>query len=213
MILFVLANKLTTAANTIFLQSTAPLYLLLLGPWLLHEPVRRRDLTFMAVLAAGLLMVLAGSTPAAATAPHPTLGNVLAAGSGVAWASTIIGLRWVGRSPHPGVVPTALVLGNMVTFAVALPGALPVAGTAAADWALIVYLGVFQVGVSYVLLSSGVRHIGALEVSLLLLLEPALNPIFAWLVHGESPGAWPLAGGALILVATTVRGALDARAS
>jgi drug/metabolite transporter (DMT)-like permease len=110
-------------------------------------------------------------------------------------------------------VPTALILGNLVAFAVALPGALPVTGTAPVDWAILVYLGVFQVGVSYLFLSAGIRHIGALEVSLLLLLEPALNPLWAWLVHGEAPGVWPLAGGALILVATTLKAALDARSS
>jgi drug/metabolite transporter (DMT)-like permease len=131
----------------------------------------------------------------------------------VTWALTILGFRWAGKSPLPGLVPTALILGNLVAFAVALPGALPVTGTAPVDWAILVYLGVFQVGVSYLFLSAGIRHIGALEVSLLLLLEPALNPLWAWLVHGEAPGVWPLAGGALILVATTLKAALDARSS
>jgi drug/metabolite transporter (DMT)-like permease len=139
-------------------------------------------------------------------------GNVVAACSGVTWALTIIGFRWAGKSPLPDLVPTALALGNLIAFAIALPGALPVRGTSPADWAMVVYLGVFQIGISYLLLSSGLRHIGALEVSLLMLLEPALNPLWAWLVHGEAPGGWPLAGGALILIATTVKGAIDARA-
>jgi drug/metabolite transporter (DMT)-like permease len=167
----------------------------------------------MGCLAAGLLMVFAGEQPIAATAPNPLLGNAVAAGSGVSWALTIIGLRWAGKSPLPNLVPAALVFGNLLAFAVALPGALPVAGASTVDWAIIAYLGACQVGLGYLFLSAGVRHVGALEVSLILLLEPALNPVWAWLIHGEAPGAWPLAGGAAILIATTVRTALDARRS
>ena len=71
------------------------------------------------------------------------------------------------------------------------------------------YLGVFQIGVAYLLLGAGIRHVTALEASVLLLLEPALNPFWAWLVQGERPGAWSLAGGALILGATLARTAMS----
>ncbi|MDQ3521214.1 MAG: DMT family transporter, partial [Gemmatimonadota bacterium] len=98
MILFVVANKLTTAANTIFLQSTAPLYILLLGPWLLHERIRSKDLVFMLVVALGLLPFFLGTDTASATAPDPQRGNMIAALSGVAWAGTIVGMRWLGSS-------------------------------------------------------------------------------------------------------------------
>jgi drug/metabolite transporter (DMT)-like permease len=211
MLFFVVANKWTTAANAIFLQSTAPLYVLLLSPWLLGESVRPRDALLMVLVAAGLLTIFGGETPAAGTAPRPLAGNVVAAASGVTWALTILGFRWAGKSPLAGLVPAALTLGNVIAFAVALPGALPAAGTPAIDWAILVYLGVFQVGVSYLFLSAGIRHVDAFEVSLLLLLEPALNPLWAWLMHGEAPGIWPLAGGAVILFATTLKAALDAR--
>src|SRR5215204_2808595 len=93
--LFVLANRLTTAANTIFLQSTAPLYVLILAPWLLKEPVRHRDVGFMAVLALGLVLFFVGVDQPAATAPHPARGNLLAVASGVFWALTVCGLRWL----------------------------------------------------------------------------------------------------------------------
>jgi drug/metabolite transporter (DMT)-like permease len=77
------------------------------------------------------------------------------------------------------------------------------------DWAAVAYLGVFQIGAAYLLLGAGIRHVPALEASVLLLLEPALNPLWAWLVHGERPGAWSLAGGALILGATLARTAMN----
>jgi len=215
MILFVAGNKLTTAANTIFLQSTAPLYMLLIGPVLLDEPVRRRDVSFMLVLAAGLGMFFIGTEPALATAPNPTRGNVFAALSGVSWALTVAGLRWVSRdADDPGTAASsALIAGNALTFVVCLPLALPLSPGSAADWAVVAYLGSFQVGVAYVLLSTGVRRVPALESSLLLLLEPVLNPVWAWVVHGETPGAWSLVGGLTILAATAAKTLLDGRSS
>ena len=77
--------------------------------------------------------------------------------------------------------------------------------TGARDLAILVWLGVFQIGLAYLCLSTGVRDVTALEASLLLLAEPVLNPVWAWLAHGERPGPWALAGGALIVAATTVR--------
>jgi drug/metabolite transporter (DMT)-like permease len=174
--LFVLANRLTTAANTIFLQSTAPLYLLVLGPWLLKEPVRRQDAALMAVVGVGLALVFLGAE---------------------------------GRGRGSAVA--AVVSGNVTAFLVALPLALPVEAHPATDWLAIIYLGVFQIALAYVLVTSGLRHIPALEASLILLIEPVLNPVWAWLFQGERPGAWALAGGGIILGATTLKGVLDAR--
>jgi drug/metabolite transporter, DME family len=207
LILFVHANKLTTAANTIFLQSTAPIYILLLGPWLLKEPVRARDLGFVATLAVGMSLFFVGIEPPVRTAPAPLQGNLLAVGSGIAWALTVMGLRWTGRaeggSGNSGSAAAAVAIGNLIALAVGLPMALPVSSSTAVDWAVIVYLGVFQIGLAYAFLSSAIRHVRALDASLLLLAEPVLSPLWAWLVHGEQPGLWSMAGGALILAATT----------
>jgi DME family drug/metabolite transporter len=210
LILFVIGNKLTTAANTIFLQSTAPLYVLLLGPWLLREPVSRRDLAFMAFLAAGLALFFVDAGPSFASAPDPWRGNVAGALSGVSWASTVVGIRWIGSSEPAGAI-TAIAAGNLLTLLICLPAALPVIGAHPADWALVLYLGAFQVALPYVLMSNGLRHVPALEASLLLLLEPVLNPVWAWLVHGEEPGALALTGGAIILAATVIKTLADSR--
>ena len=203
MILFVLANKLTTAASTIFLQATAPIYLVLLGPWILKEPIRRRELSFMAALGVGLALFFVGNEAGSATAPDPFRGNVLAALSGLCWALAVTGLRFVGRGGvSSGGAASAVVLGNAFAFLGCLPFALPVAAVGPHDVAIVVALGVFQIGLAYVLLNYGLRHVGALEASLLLLAEPVLNPLWAWLVHGERPSAWTLAGGAVIVAAT-----------
>ncbi len=208
--LFALANRMTTSANAIVLQSTAPLYLLLLGPWLLREPLHRRDLAFLGALAVGMAFFFVGVEPASRTAPDPGLGNALAAGSGLCWALTILGLRWLGRDGSGGAGAT--VVGNLLGCALALPFALPLGASTPTDWALVTFLGVVQIGVSYVLVTRATRHVPALEATLLLLLEPVLNPIWSWLVHGERPGPWSLVGGAIILVATFARARGSGRA-
>jgi drug/metabolite transporter (DMT)-like permease len=204
LILFVLATRLTTAANAIFLQSTAPLYLLLLGPWLLREPIRRSDLGYMAALAAGMSLFALGGQRAVATAPDPHAGNLLALASGLAWALTLAGLRWLSRQKTGNAGMAAVTAGNLMAFLVALPMALPVTSASPSGVAVILYLGVFQIGLAYCCLTRAVRHVTAFEATTTLLLEPVLNPVWTWLIHGERPGPWPLAGGGVILSATLI---------
>jgi DME family drug/metabolite transporter len=212
--LFVLATKLTTAANAIFLQSTAPLFILALAPWLLRERVSRRDLAAVALIGVGMIACFAGQPPATLTAPDPAAGNLFGLASGVAWALTLIGLRFLQRSAteaHDAVGLSAVVAGNAIACIAALPWALPLPAATTGEWATLGYLGLVQIGLAYVCLLFAMRRLPALEVSLLLVIEPALNPLWAWLVRGENPGAWVLAGGALIVSATALKRAGDAR--
>ncbi|HVS08363.1 MAG TPA: DMT family transporter [Planctomycetota bacterium] len=205
-ILFVAANKLTTSANTIFLQSTAPLYVLLLGPRLLGERIRPRDVALMAAIALGMGMFFVGTEAPLATAPDPVLGNVLAALSGVTFALTILGMRWLARSsPGGGSALAAVAAGNLLAFLLALAPALPVGPSRPGDWVLLLFLGVVQIGVAYAALAAGMSRVPAFEASILLLVEPVLNPIWSFAVHGEVPGPWALAGGGLILAATALK--------
>jgi drug/metabolite transporter, DME family len=209
--LFVLANRLTTAANTIFLQSTAPLYILILAPWLLKEPVRRRDLGFMLVVGLGLMLFFIGVEQPVATAPDPVRGNLLALVSGFCWALTVCGLRWLTAEPRRGSPVAAVASGNLTAFLVTLPFALPLGSHSLTDWSVLIYLGVFQIALAYVLVTSAINHIPALEASMILLIEPALNPVWAWLAHGEVPGVWAMLGGAIILGATTAKSLVERR--
>jgi drug/metabolite transporter (DMT)-like permease len=203
-ILFSLANRLTTAANAIFLQSTTPLYLLLLGPWLLREPIRRAGLFYILAVAAGMTLIFAGMQSAAATAPDPPRGNVLAAVCGLTYALTLAGLRWVGRRQkgNPGIATVAA--GNIMACLAALPMALSVPAALAANAPIILYLGVVQIGLAYLCLTRAIRHVTAFEATTVLMLEPAMSPVWTWLVHGERPGVWSLAGGATILFGTLI---------
>jgi drug/metabolite transporter (DMT)-like permease len=103
------------------------------------------------------------------------------------------------------------VIGNLIACAIGLPFVFPLPAASPVEWATVVYLGVVQIGVAYVLLTNAMSHLPALEVSLLLLLEPVLNPIWAWLVRAENPGAWVWAGGAIIIAATAFKTVHDAR--
>lgn len=211
-VLFVAATKLTTSANAIFLQSTGPLYLLLLGPYVLNEKVRRSDLAYLAALVVGLAVCFAGKPAATATAPDPVTGNVLGAFCGLAWALTLVALRRVERDAViPGVAVASVVAGCIIASLVTLPFALPLPAAPPVAWMVLLYLGVFQIGLAYVWVTDAVRHLPAFEMSLLLLLEPVLNPIWTWLIWKEYPGALVLAGGAVIVVATAVKSVYAAR--
>jgi len=210
--LFVGATKLTTAANAIFLQSAAPLYLLILAPLILHERVRRRDVLYLAAVGAGMVLCFVGRSAATVTASNPALGNWLGAASGLSWALTLLTLRKIGRDDADGTATVAAVTaGNGIAFLGAVPFALPLPAAAAGEWATLVYLGVFQIGLAYVCLSAAIRRLPALEISLLLLLEPVLNPVWTWVVRGESPGGWTILGGSVIVGATAVKVVFDAR--
>lgn len=212
LILFVAANKLTTSANTIFLQSTAPLWIALVAPFVLRERVNRVDMMFMAVLGAGLALFFVDSPAAVKTAPQPLLGNILAVISGVGWAGTVMGLRWLGRRDGANSAAAATVAGNLIAFIVCLPVAVgPATESVPQDWLYIAYLGIIQIGLAYVFVTKAMPHLRALEVSLLLFVEPALNPVWAYMVHGETVGALSIAGGVVILGATAVKTWWDTR--
>lgn len=209
--LYVVANKLTTSANTIFLQSTAPLYLLVLAPWLLKEPLRLKDIWFMLAVGVGLTLFFVTRDAPMATAPDPFTGNLLAAISGVTWALTLMGLRWLGSTDGGDAQFPAMVAGNILVFLVVFPMALPLAQSGPVDWAVILYLGAIQIGFAYMILGKGIRQVPALEASILLLVEPALNPLWAWGIHGEVPSVLALTGAAIIFGATVVRSVLESR--
>ena len=200
---FTLANKLTTAANVMFLQETAPFYVLLLGPLLLGERIVRRDLAFMAALGVGLVLILASGGEPLETAPNPRLGNWLGACSGISWALTLTGLRWLASRSGSGAdqPETAVAAGCFLAAAFAGFFVFPLGGTSSLDWLVVAYLGVFQIGLAYVFVTRSMRRLPVIEISLLLLAEPAFAPVWAWLLLAEDVGSPVIVGGAVILLA------------
>jgi drug/metabolite transporter (DMT)-like permease len=210
--LFVLSTKLTTSANAIFLQATAPLYLLLLGPLVLSERFRPRDVAFLGGVAAGLILCVTGQPTPTTTAPDPATGNTLAVICSITWALTLLGLRYLQRDhPDTRVGLSAVLLGNFFASVAAWPFAWPLPAASAVEWATIAYLGLCQIALAYLFLTAAMRVLPALEVSLLLLIEPVFNPVWTWLIRGESPGAYTIVGGAVIIAATAIKTVYDTR--
>jgi drug/metabolite transporter (DMT)-like permease len=194
-LLFVLANKATTSANAIFLQDTAPLWVLLLSPVLLHERPSRGELLSAPLFLVGLFLFFLDQL-----SPGQAVGNLIAVASGVAFALCILGLRKLG-SRNVG----AIVWGNALAALLSLPMALRGPAPTLRDAGIVLFLGLFQLGLSYALFARGVRHTPAVEASLLALVEPVLNPVWTFLLAGERPGPWAIRGGAIILAATLWR--------
>ena len=194
-VLFTVANKLTTSANAIFLQDTAPLYVLLLSPLLLGERPSRGELLSVPLFLVGLLLFFRDQLT-----PGQVSGNLVALTSGLAFALCILGLRRLG-----GRNASAVLVGNLIAGAASLPGALTGPPVTPQDLAIVLFLGTFQLGLSYALFARGLRTTPAVEASLLALLEPVLNPVWTFLLTGERPGPWALAGGTLVLLGTVWR--------
>ncbi len=206
LVAFVLATKWTTAAAAIFLQSTAPLWVVVLGPWLLKERFEVRDLPFLGGAGLGLLLVFLGSRNPTASAPAPQLGNAVALLAGFGYALLLVTFRKLSQQEPDSLEPTrAALFGNLLAAGVALPLAGSFGGLNLSALLGITYLGVFQIALAYRLLGFGVRHVPALEVSLLLLLEPVLNPLWTAWWTGEVPSVLALIGGAFLLSTVLLR--------
>jgi drug/metabolite transporter, DME family len=210
LVLFVTSTKLTTAANAIFLQSTAPLYIAVLAPLLLGERFRTRDLALLGAAGIGLVLCVGAGTASTATAPDPATGNLLGILCSLSWAFTLLGLRWVETNQRGGGI-SSVVAGNVIAFLVGVPLLVPSPSVSVMDAAGLLYLGVVQIGLAYVLLTGAIGRLPTLHVSLLLLIEPVLNPLWTWIVRGENPGITPLIGGAIIVTAAGLQIAWDTR--
>ncbi|MDE0393242.1 MAG: DMT family transporter [Gammaproteobacteria bacterium] len=206
MVLFVVANTLTSASSAIFLQSTAPLYVLFLAPLLLREPLRRMDFAVALILATGTALVFLGGGRTFETAPSPGEGNLLGALSGVTWALTVMGLRWLGGRA-PANAGAAVVLGNALALLFCLPLALPLTGATPTDWVIVAYLGIVQIGLAYICLVRGVAGTRAFEASLFLLVEPVASTLLAWGIHEEVPGPAAALGSGVIALGLVVQAA------
>jgi drug/metabolite transporter (DMT)-like permease len=211
--LFVVANTMTTAANAIFLQSTAPLWVVLLAPLLLGERPSRSDLAVLFGVAVGMALFFVAPAAAAATAPNPRLGDWIAIASGVSFALLLIGMRWLARGGS-GEECAAIAWSNLIACPLAfacmpLVGQTPIAGVPL-DWVVVGALGTLQMGLAYSLLVTGIPHVSALQASLLTMIEPVLSAGIAWLAHGEAMHPMAMLGAACI-VAAVLAGAWLAR--
>ncbi len=202
-ILFCLATTLTSAANAILLQYTAPVWVALLGAWLLGERATAADwLTIVVALGGMALFFKDGLT----LGLNP--GDALAVASGFCFAAMTIALR----KQKDGSPVESIILGNTVAFVVGLPAIAAAPPLPPAGWLALATLGVVQLGVSYLLYARAIRHVTALECILIPVIEPILNPVWVLVFVGERPSGWALVGGAIVLGAATLRAVVSLRA-
>lgn len=198
---FVTSTKLTTAANAIFLQYTAPIYVLLFGWLFLRERPTRADWLTLPLVLAGLLLFLGQGFAFGGD----IRGDLLAAFSGVMLAGMTVATRGQGTIPA-----RTFLLGMVAGILLGLPSLLSET-LRLADLAMVAYLGVFQMGLALVFYSLAIVHVPALEATLILALEPVLNPVWVFLVIGEKPGPLALLGGLAVVAAVVARAALGNR--
>jgi drug/metabolite transporter (DMT)-like permease len=206
LILFVLATKTTTAANAIFLQYTAPVYLLILEPLVYKEKFRSRDLITVGVCLGGMALFFVGQLR-----PQDIAGNVMALASGLCFAMYFLLLR------HPRAREvnraSSVIYGNTLAVIMTAPwGLATLTSITGHDLVGVGYLGIVQLGISYTLFTTGMaRGVRSLDAGIICYVEPVLNPVWVFLLLGERPSKWALLGGLIIIVAVISHMLLDAR--
>lgn len=205
-ILFVMATKQTTAANAIFLQYSAPVYLLILEPLVYKEKFRARDLITVLVCIGGMALFFVGQLR-----PQDVTGNLMALTSGLFFAIYFLLLR------HPRAREvnraSSVIYGNLLVVLVCAPWGVAALGSVGRhDLLSVMYLGVIQLGLSYVLFTVGMaRGVRSLDAGIICYIEPVLNPVWVFLVLGERPSGWALIGGIIIITAVVIHMLIDAR--
>lgn len=191
---FVVATKLTTAANAIFLQFSAPIYLLFLEPLIFRRAIQRRDIWAVIACLGGMALFFGGKLDRGGMT-----GNGLGVLSGMCLAIFSLLLKWK-REHEPGRNPAgAVVLGNLAVVLVCLPMVLPLQMPSPGQGLALLFLGVFQIGFAYLLFTAGMRYVSATSAMIVSMLEAVFNPVWVFLGVRERPSMPALAGAAVIL--------------
>ena len=203
-LLFVAANKLTTSANAILLQFTAPIWVALFALWFLKEKIRRSDWAAVALVTIGMVLFFLGDLEIG----H-LIGNILAVASGIAMAGFVIAAK---LDPDRDSAEYVLI-GNLINFFIGLPYLLKSGRSLDFDsGAMLVVLGIFQLGLPYILYTKAIPNVSSLEAILITILEPILNPLWVVLFTGEKPGVWALVGGLIVVTTVVIHGIYQAKA-
>lgn len=195
LILFVTANKLTTSANAILLQFTAPIWVALFSHWFLKEKIRKSDWAAIITVILGMLLFFLGDLESG-----NLIGNFIALLSGVAMAALIILLKLQAEDSPIEIT----LVGNIITFIIGFPFFFLSTPSINSVSGLLI-LGVFQLGIPYILYTNSIKYVSAVEAVLIPFIEPLLNPVWVFLVTSESPSGYGFVGGAIIVIALITR--------
>lgn len=196
LVCFVLATKRTSAANAIFLQFTAPIYVLIFEPLLLKTRLERINVLTIVVCFLGMALFFVDEL-----APSHLEGNVLALLSGVCFGGFLLGQRKNAPEYHAA----SIFWGNLIVGVFALPLFFSATMPSSNDLMMGMYLGIVQIGIAYAIFTYGLKRVLAVESALLSMIEPVLNPVWVFIGYGERPSTGALIGGTIILAAITTR--------
>jgi drug/metabolite transporter (DMT)-like permease len=202
LIFFVIANKMTTSANAIFLQFTAPLYLLFLEPLFLKTKFRQRDLITIFICIAGMALFFLEELEIGSF-----YGNLIAVGSGICFAFFSLFLKWKKNLGHENAIMT-IVFGNLLVAAICLPLIFADMRLDTTQFLILLYMGIFQIGVSYFIFNIGMKYVSATESLIIGILEAVFNPVWVFLGVGEVPSINAIIGGVIIFAAIIIHNML-----
>ena len=188
---FVVATKWTTAANAIFLQYAGVVWVLLLAPVVIGEAMRKHDVIAITLAVAGMALFFVGRFEARGMS-----GNVMALLSSVFFAALILALRFENRAAE-----SAITWGNVLLASALLPFVVNDLRLSARSFMVLLFLGLFQIALAYVLFVRGLRFVTATQASLTGMIEPVANPIWVFLFLGERPSLYAVAGALIVLAA------------
>lgn len=201
LILFVTANKLTTSANAILLQFTAPIWVALFSGWFLKEKIKVSDWITIIIVMFGMTLFFIGDLGSG-----NTIGNFIALLSGIAMAGMVIFLKL----QNEGSPVEMTLIGNILVFVIGLPFFFKSVPSPNSIWGLLI-LGVFQLGISYILYTTAIKYVSAVEAILIPIIEPLLNPIWVFMFTGEAPGSYAFLGGSIVIITIITRGMYQQR--
>lgn len=196
LILFVIATKLTTAANAIFLQFTAPIYLLVLEPIFLKTKFEKKNLIALIFCFAGMILFFFGKLDLS-----NIKGNFFAIGSGISFALFSLFLKWKKQIHKSQSTIVYIVVGNLIVCLFCLPIIFDKLMVNTSQLLILLYMGIFQIGISYIIFNEGIKYISATESMIIAMLEAILNPIWVFIGIREVPTIYSIIGSIIILLA------------
>lgn len=196
LISFVIATKTTTAANAIFLQATAPIYVLIFEPLITKTKYERLNIITVGVCIIGMILFFVGKLE-----PGHLEGNLVALVSGITFAALFLGMK----KNEPQYQQGSIFLGNVIVAIVCFPFITSLEMLTFSDLWMVTFLGVFQIALAYAFFASGLKRIYAVEASIIAMVEPVLNPVWVFIGYGETPSLTAIFGGLIILGAIIVR--------
>ena len=196
LITFVIATKTTTAANAIFLQSTAPIYVLIFEPIFNKTKYERINIITVALCMVGMLLFFVGKLE-----PGHLEGNIIALFSGLAFAAFFLGMK----KNDPKFQHSSIFYGNVLVAIISIPFLFSLGTLTTSDLWMVTFLGVFQIAFAYAFFSAGLKKIYAVEASIISMIEPVLNPVWVFIGYGETPSITAIIGGLIILGSIIIR--------